>query len=149
MRQQGEGIQLKFDKPYHNGSHEGMDDEMIFANRERLTSESSISKQMRSHRKANSDPFDAAGMEGMGNEPVDDRGLEHEKRFALPTLHRFPFAEANDRNCWSEPPANIFEVRGADYLTDKKKITAKRYLLRAIGSDLFLADKPGKCDMGR
>lgn len=151
MRQEGEAIQFQFDKPYQNGSHAGhMEEEMIYPNRERLSSESSISKLVRSHRRANSDPFDVAGMDGVGEDGhIDEHSFDDEKQFALPTLQRYPFAETNNHNCWSEPPVDIFQVRGADYLTDKKKVTAKKYLLRARGCDLFLADKPNNCDIGR
>ena len=43
---------------------------------------------------------------------------------ALPTFNRFPFAEMKNSNCWSEPPHNVFMIRGPDYLSDKKKVTA-------------------------
>lgn len=149
MRQYGEGIQLKYDTPYQDGGSQGPGEETIDANRERLSSESSISKQMRCHRRAESDPFDTAGLDEIGETPVDDYGLVQEQQFALPTLQRFPFAETHNQNCWSEPPANIFQVRGGNYLADKKKVTATKYLLRARGCDLFLSDKPNQIDVGR
>lgn len=148
MRQYGEGIQLKYDTPYQDGGSQGPGEETIDANRERLSSESSISKQMRCHRRAESDPFDTAGLDEIGETPVDDYGLVQEQQFALPTLQRFPFAETHNQNCWSEPPANIFQVRGGNYLADKKKVTATKYLLRARGCDLFLSDKPNQIDVG-
>jgi hypothetical protein len=149
MRQFGEGIQLNYDKSYQNGDSHGHEKLRIDANRERLSSESSISKQMRSHRRAESDPFDTAGLDAIDDTPVDDYGLIEEEKFALPTLSRFPFAETNNRNCWSESPANIFHVRGGNYLTDKKKEKATKYLLQSRGCDLFLSDKPNACDVGR
>lgn len=117
------------------------------ASRQRLPSESSLSRQVRSHRRAMSDPFDNADLDDIAD--GDEDGLLEEKQFALPTLQRFPFAETNNRNCWSEPAAKIFSVRGPHYLSDKKKVTAEKYLLRAIGCDLFLSDKPGDVDIGR
>lgn len=115
--------------------------------RERLPSDSSLTMRVKTHRRVMSDPFDNADLDasatGHDHEPLD------EGQFALPTLHRFPFAETSNRNCWSEPPIKIFSVRGPGYMTDKKKITAQQYLLAARGCDLFLSDKPSECDMGR
>jgi hypothetical protein len=63
---------------------------------------------------------------------------------ALPTLPRFPVSETQDTNCWSEPSVSIFNVRGEDYLTNKKKVASGPYLLRARGVDLFVTDNPHK-----
>lgn len=148
MRTYGEEIHLKYDKYQHVTTD--VEDGTGDGNRERLLSESSLSKQVRTHRRAVSDPFDTPDMDAPADGlPVDDNGLIEEQQFALPTLQRYPFAETHNRNCWSEPPVDIFQVRGKDYLTDKKKVTAKKYLLRARGCDLFLADKPNCCEMGR
>jgi hypothetical protein len=149
MRQFGEGINLKYDKPYENGGDQDPAEVTIDANRGRLSSESSINKQMRSLRRANSDPFDTAGLDATSDSSVDDYGLVQEEKFALPTLRRFPFAETHNQNCWSEPPVKIFRVRGGNYLTDKKKVAATKYLLSSRGCDLFLSDKPNHCDVGR
>ncbi len=148
MRTYGEEIHLKHDDPHRNGSRDA-EERIVNGNRERLASDSSLSKQMQSHRRAVSDPFDNAEMDGISDGHVDDPDLLQEKQFALPTLQRFPFAETHNRNCWSEPPVDIFQVRGGDYLTDKKKVTARKYLLRARGCDLFLAENPNDCDMAR
>lgn len=154
MRQAGEGIQLQMEPPslLHQGDPVS-DEQLLYANRERLSSESSISKQVRSHRRAVSDPFDTAEMEGItdgiADGPTDEQGLAEEAENALPTLHRWPYAENNNKNCWSEPPIDNFQVRGPRYMTDKKKITATSYLLRARGCDLFLSDKPNTCDMAK
>lgn len=43
-------------------------------------------------------------------------------------------------NCWSEPPAELFNVRGAQYLADKKKVKSGSYLFNNRGMDLFLTD---------
>ena len=80
---------------------------------------------------------------------VNDYGLLEEEEHALPTLARFPFAETQDTNCWSEPPVDIFRVRGPGYLKDKKKVMAQHYLLHTQGCDLFLADKPGQCETAK
>lgn len=145
MRQAGEELKLENvpeethgDRPYQN--------------RERLASESSISKQVRSHRRAMSDPFDTAEMAGITDgidQPYEDYALAEEEAHALPTLQRYPFAENNNKNCWSEPPVDIFKVRGPNYLNDKKKVTANRYLLRPRGCDLFLSDNPNDCELSR
>lgn len=148
MRQVGEGIQLTYGNEPLHGVKGDFPEENLFQNRERLSSESSISKQVRSHRRAISDPFDTPEMEGitdgMDGLNADDYLLEEEEH-ALPTLQRFPFAETNNKNCWSEPPVGIFHVRGPNYLSDKKKKKADKYLLRSRGCDLFLSDKPNKC----
>ena len=124
-------------------------------NRRRLTSESSLSKQVRSHRRVMSDPFDTADSGGItdGDQQqaglIKDYGLLEEEENALPTLQRFPFAQTQDKNCWSEPNVDIFSIRGPNYLVDRKKVTAKRYILSARGCDLFLADKPHACNISR
>lgn len=115
--------------------------------RERLPSDSSFTMRVKTHRRVMSDPFDNADVDASAT-GYDHRLLD-EGQFALPTLHRFPFAETSNRNCWSEPPVNIFSVRGPGYLSDKKKITAQKYLLAARGCDLFLSDKPSECDVER
>ena len=43
-------------------------------------------------------------------------------------------------NRWSDPPAFDFEVRGLDYLTDRKKIRSDDFLFPCRGLDLFLTD---------
>lgn len=59
---------------------------------------------------------------------------------ALPTLPRFPFIQTKNKNCWSEPPVGIFQVRGPDYTQSKSKVSSGPYLLTARGCDIFLAD---------
>ena len=56
----------------------------------------------------------------------------------MPTLPRYPVAESRDLNCWSEPPLDIFRVRGPHYLKDKKKVPSDPFLMRARGCDLLL-----------
>ncbi|KAL3929649.1 MAG: hypothetical protein SGARI_004691 [Bacillariaceae sp.] len=68
---------------------------------------------------------------------------------ALPTFNRFPFAEMKNSNCWSEPPHNVFMIRGPDYLSDKKKIPCQQFLLPSRGCDLFLSDRPEQIDMSK
>lgn len=103
----------------------------------------------RGHRRAMSDPFDRADSEGMSeviaNEMVD---MEEEEQ-AIGTLPRYPYAETNNKNCWSETPSKIFSVRGESYLKTKKKVTTNEYLLRARGCDLFLSEKPNAIEMSR
>ena len=43
-------------------------------------------------------------------------------------------------NCWSEPPASNFKVRGEKYLTDKKKLQSGPSLFPNRGVDLFLTE---------
>ena len=58
----------------------------------------------------------------------------------IPTLARFPCTENKNKNCWSEPPITIFNVRGMTYITDHKKVPSQPYILRSRGSDIFLTD---------
>lgn len=99
--------------------------------------------------RAMSDPLDTADAEGIAKEEVHDFGDPIDDELAIPTLPRFPYIETNNKNCWSESPISIFTVRGKDYLSDKKKIPAEKYLLRARGCDLFLSDNASAADMSR
>ena len=128
--------------------------------RNRLGSDSSAVSKVLGLRRANSDPFENAGEEETSEDhhakasaPTPSnkhrrQSLVEEENSALPTFTRFPYADSKNRNCWSEPPHETFSVRGRNYLKDKKKITAKDYLLQARGSDLFLSDQPATVDMG-
>lgn len=66
----------------------------------------------------------------------------------IPTFARYPCIENKNKNCWSEPPITIFQVRGMNYCTDQKKVPSQPYLLRSRGSDIFLTDpkKPFSLD---
>jgi hypothetical protein len=57
-------------------------------------------------------------------------------------LPRFPEgAELGSKNnCWSEPVASNFHVRGPNYLKDKVKIESADFLFPVRGLDLFLTD---------
>jgi hypothetical protein len=96
-----------------------------------------------------SDPLDTADAQGIIDEDVKDYGTAEDDEHALPTLPRYPFAETNNKNCWSVSPIKMFSVRGEKYLSKKKKVTAGEYLLRARGCDLFLSEKPNACDMSK
>lgn len=65
-------------------------------------------------------------------------------KVALKTFAKFPDGAAigSHLNCWSIPAAGNFHVRGADYLTDKKKVPSADFLLPCRGCDLFLTDNP-------
>lgn len=117
-----------------------------------LSSDSSLIKQMRRRGRAMTDPFDTAESGGVTDGEVgtkQDQDLLDEEMHALPTFSRYPFAETQNKNCWSEPNASIFHVRGKDYLRKKKKVTAGSYLLRARGCDLFLSDSPNECRIAK
>jgi Protein ENHANCED DISEASE RESISTANCE 2, C-terminal len=133
------------------------DDNEGHLQKNQLESENNIGKQlhMLNLRRAHSDPFESAGNddeEVCGGEsglplPSSPRrysrvSMIQEEVHALPTFNRFPFAETKNRNCWSEPPHNIFMIRGPNYFLDKKKITCQKFLLQSIGCDLFLSDHP-------
>jgi len=53
-----------------------------------------------------------------------------------------------DLNCYSEPDAEAFHVRGANYLVDKKKVTSGPFIFPIRGVDLFLTDDCPE-DIGR
>mmetsp|Transcript_17342 Transcript_17342/g.24702 ORF Transcript_17342/g.24702 Transcript_17342/m.24702 type:complete len:666 (+) Transcript_17342:91-2088(+) len=46
-----------------------------------------------------------------------------------------------DLNCVSEPSSNIFNVRGASYLVDRKKCPSEQMLFPFRGADLLLTDE--------
>lgn len=101
-----------------------------------------------SFRRAMSDPFDAGDDEDIDYSPYHHHQNDHKEGEAgdateIPTtLPRFPVSETRDKNCWSEPPVDIFQVRSSDYLSCKKKYPSEPYLLQARGADLFLSDQP-------
>lgn len=43
-------------------------------------------------------------------------------------------------NCWSMPESSEFQVRGPNYLSDKKKVPSDEYIFPCRGVDLFLTD---------
>jgi hypothetical protein len=57
-------------------------------------------------------------------------------------LPRFPEGAAlgSEVNCWSEPDASNFHVRGPNYLKDKVKIESADFVFPVRGVDLFLTD---------
>lgn len=106
----------------------------------------------KSFERSMSDPFDTAesggvtdgGLKDPADTASDFSSSSEEDVQALPTLPRFPVSETRDKNCWSEPPVSIFQIRGKDYLSNKKKEASGPYLLRARGVDLFVTDHPHK-----
>ena len=121
--------------------------------RSRTSSVSGCSNDQCRIERSHSDPFDDGGVElvqcsnpaagmGIAENASQDRLPELK---ALPTLHRFPCTQTRNQNCWSESPAEIFSIRGPDYMNgDKKKIGCKNYLLQARGCDLFLTQDHNK-----
>jgi hypothetical protein len=57
-------------------------------------------------------------------------------------MPRFPEGAAlgSKLNCWSEPVPGNFQVRGAKYLSDKKKVPSSGFVFPVRGVDLFLTD---------
>mmetsp|Transcript_11911 Transcript_11911/g.21646 ORF Transcript_11911/g.21646 Transcript_11911/m.21646 type:complete len:333 (-) Transcript_11911:288-1286(-) len=102
--------------------------------------------QMKQHRRAMSDPFDAADDDAPdSNEPPLQSSTG-----GLPTLRRFPVESSKNRNCWSQAPIDIFKVRGPRYLSGvKQKVTSSPYLFEARGVDLYLKDKGVPDNIGR
>ena len=86
---------------------------------------------------------------GTANQTEEDHKKNNEHQ-ALPTLHRFPCTETRNQNCWSESPAEMFEVRGPLYLSgEKTKIPCTNYLLTARGCDLFLTEDNSMVDLSK
>mmetsp|Transcript_9702 Transcript_9702/g.15022 ORF Transcript_9702/g.15022 Transcript_9702/m.15022 type:complete len:325 (+) Transcript_9702:75-1049(+) len=108
-----------------------------YSQTKRMRSVERTTNRKPSHRRSASDPFDAP--DG-GDLELEYKTTEFLKVF--PTLLRYPVAESQDRNCWSQPPANEFKVRGPDYLKDSKKVPSEDFLLRARGCDLLLTENP-------
>jgi len=52
-------------------------------------------------------------------------------------------------NSWSEPPANVFQVRGPKYLQDKKKFPSAPSLFKTVGLDVLLFDEAPPAGRGR
>jgi hypothetical protein len=99
----------------------------------------------RLHIRCDSDPFDDAGTdeENEKEQQVTSENVTTTIQEQIPTLPRYPIAATQNCNCWSEPPHHKFNVRGEDYLNEKKgtKISSGPYLFRAIGADLILTNE--------
>jgi hypothetical protein len=65
-------------------------------------------------------------------------------KYTANTFEKFPDGSpiGSHLNCWSSPAASNFQVRGADYLTDREKTPSDDFLLPCRGCDLFLTDNP-------
>lgn len=102
------------------------------------------------HKRAQSDPFDSSAMGEVDPDDFHDAVAWEEgtapASSALPTFQRFPSLETKNKNCWSEPPVSIFQVRGPNYFDDKKKVNSAPYLLQGRGVDLFLTEKATDLD---
>ena len=118
---------------------------LAFDDSERMASENGDDTTDRELHRAMSDPLDAQE-DSEQPEPKDSEVSEK----GFPTMPRFPVSETRDKNCWSEPPVNIFSVRGPHYFNDKKKVSSGPYLLQARGCDMLLnseSDKSGSVDL--
>ena len=69
---------------------------------------------------------------------------EPKEAVALKTFEMFPAGAkiGSHLNCWSPPPSTNFNVRGPNYLVDKKKVPSGDFLFPSRGCDLFLTDNP-------
>jgi len=117
------------------------------SNRSRIESVDSIGHSR--IQRSNSDPFDDGGEEleqvpdrKGGIDSIDNNNIDQKNKVkSLPTLYRFPCTQTRNQNCWSETPAEMFMVRGPNYMDgDKTKIRCNHYLFQARGCDLFLTD---------
>jgi hypothetical protein len=132
---------------HHDPSHHNMllaarlEDgvDLVDLNRERSASSRSAALQNR----AMSDPFDAQEFE---QDFVDEDHARHANTAdILSTFPRFPVEGQRHKNCWSEPPISLFNIRSIEYFTNRKKpkVTSGPYLLKGRGVDLFLIEEGG------
>jgi poly(3-hydroxybutyrate) depolymerase len=82
------------------------------------------------HRRVMSDPL------GNGADPKSAMLCESD---ILPTFPPFVAGSVKAKNCWSQPPLEIFSVRGGNYLQDSKKVGSGPCLLKTRGCDLLLS----------
>jgi hypothetical protein len=77
--------------------------------------------------------------EGMSIPEEEPHAIIDENQSPMP---RFPEGAAfgSKFNCWSEPVPGNFQVRGAKYLSDKKKLPSSGFVFPVRGVDLFLTD---------
>jgi hypothetical protein len=85
------------------------------------------------HRRVMSDPF------GNGAGPKSATLYESSSTEVLPTFPPFVAGSVKAKNCWSQPPLEIFSVRGGNYLQDSKKVGSGPCLLLTRGCDLLLS----------
>jgi Protein ENHANCED DISEASE RESISTANCE 2, C-terminal len=52
------------------------------------------------------------------------------------------YPDNNGMSCWSQPPHDIFHVRGASYFTNKIKVCSGPAPLQCRGVDIWLTDNP-------
>lgn len=126
---------------------EGLQDDGILLSEEKKRHVSRRSVHVR----AMSDPFDTQEEKESLHDLVEEALADEEEPMhsgeSLPTMPRFPVADTRNKNCWSEPQVDIFQVRGPMYFDDKKKITSGPYLLDARGCDIFLTDEAHQCEL--
>lgn len=77
-------------------------------------------------------------------EKKTNNGAEEKPVVPANTFPKFPEGAAigSHLNCWSSPPSKNFQVRGPNYLKDKKKVPSADFLFPCRGCDLFLTDNP-------
>ena len=82
------------------------------------------------------------------SEALSTKPLQSTK--AAKTFDKFPEGApiGSHLNCWSSPLASNFQVRSANYLSDKKKVSSEDFLMPCRGCDLFLTDV-APCNVGR
>lgn len=112
-----------------------VEDEGCYEDSERLESPA------KGHRRAVSDP--SCCDDDVFKDALDEI-VHEEQNQALGTLPRYPVAVTGNKNCYSEPPVSIFNVRGPEYFANKKKVESGPYLMQARGCDLFHFDEDDK-----
>jgi hypothetical protein len=85
------------------------------------------------------DEDDESSSDGEDTDLANSAALS-DSHFLSSPLPKFP---ANDgRSCWSQPDANIFYVRGVNYLKDRVKVPSGAAPLSCRGVDVWMTDSP-------
>jgi hypothetical protein len=87
-----------------------------------------------------SSPRNSAGIALAGQEEM--MSVEEQHLAMGSPMAMFPKGAkiGSHNNCWSVPDFSAFDVRGANYLKDKKKIPSGEFIFPVRGVDLFLTD---------
>jgi Protein ENHANCED DISEASE RESISTANCE 2, C-terminal len=101
-------------------------------------SESQIITEGEEETDDNDDDDDDAGEESEGEEmPAEEEPVDSALSSPLPM-----FPANQGQSCWSQPEANLFHVRGPNYLKDRVKVTSGPTPFTCRGVDIWMTDNP-------
>ena len=80
-----------------------------------------------------------ANEERKENLDTDDEDNDESWRTVARTTTVAPLANPDDANRWSEPPGDVFWLRGLNYLKDKEKYQSRKPVFPLLGCDLWRA----------